>query len=515
MTQLNVYQKEPNLYLTESPAPPPPGGADIPVGVGAMFGVAQWGPVGLAIYCTSFAMWETIFGGYLSTTYPSHSQVKKFFQNGGNALWFTRIVHYSTISDSTSKASISAWATLMVTSTIAFAMISAKYDGTRGNTFSMVTAAGTNGVANEFQIQVQEASVLAEPVYDNLSKNSTDPNYFVNVINARSGLIVANAPTTTAAISLAINTLVSFYGGNDGLATLGTIDYIGDNTANNGIKSFNGIDIPLLIACPDADMTVDATVRKEISRYCDYDHLKLNFGILCIPQNKVAVAALSYQTTTMATDSDRSAIYYPWVYDEDGTLISPTGAIMGVYSWFANAVTKGVWWSPAGTDASLVGVTGMEFNPGAVMAGKLNESRVNCLKSIPGTGICIWGSRTMSIANQLDFRYIGARLNTSDLEARILKKTLWAVHRPNDQSLWNDITATVKSILNIRYMAGGLDGATVDEAYQVICDKTVNTTATKLAGLVTCRIGIKNKMTAEFIWFNVAQLASGLATISE
>jgi hypothetical protein len=512
MTQINVFQKEPNVYITEAATPPsnPSGG---PLGVGAMFGVAEWGPVGIATLVEGMADFERIFGKYISTTYPMHRQAKKFFENGGRSLYITRVVHYTTITDPSTKTSAQAIATLVDGSAAARIIVQGKYDGAKGNRVSIVCEDPSLAITNEFKMTVRLDGAAIEPPYDNLSLDATANNYFRKVVNNLSDWVYLSEGTSIAALSIAANTLVTLVSGTNGLTTLGTTDYIGDASAQNGIKAFNVIDDCLLVACPDADVTTDVTVRKEIGRWVDNDRV-LNFGIHCVPASLAAIAAASFVTSTLALDSPRSAIYFPFLKDQDtGEYIAPTGAVMGVFARFANDANKGPWWSPAGTEAFLYGVAGVEFRLASDSAGKLNEKSINVIKIMP-SGPTIWGGRTLAIAKAADFRYIGARLNTSNIEYLIAKNTQWAVNRPNDAGLWEQISQTVRRILLQRWRDGGFDGKLKTDAFSLVCDGTVNTQAQKVSGVVVCQIGIRNKQTAEFIWFNIAQLGTG-AEITE
>jgi hypothetical protein len=512
MAQLNVFQKEPNIYITEAASPPPtPSGG--PLGVGAMFGVAEWGPVGVATPVYSFAEWQRIFGGYVSATYPSYKQVKKFFLNGGQTLYFTRVVHYTTITDPGTYTSVKALATLVDASSAARLLVKGKYTGAKGNSLRVELEVPTLGVSGEFKMSVKLDGALIEPPYDNMSLDTQAVNYVKRAVEFNSNWIEIVEGSSVANLSIALNTLVTLVGGTNGLTTLGAADYIGDSIAQNGIAAFNIVEEPLLIACPDAAVTTAVSIPKEIGRWCDNTRV-LNFGILAVPASHSPVAAISFVSSTLSLDSPRCAIYYPWILDEDdGTYISPEGAIMGVYARFANDTGKGVWWSPAGMEANLYGVAGVEYKVASDAAGRLNEKSVNCLKITP-SGVNIWGGRTLAIAKVADFKYIGPRLNTSNIEYLISRNTSWAVLRPNDEMLWMQLKSVIDMVLRRRFLDGGLDGKKASDAFSIVCDDTVNTQAQKTAGIVVCQIGIRNKQTAEFLWFNIAQLGTG-AQITE
>lgn len=391
-----------------------------------------------------------------------------------------------------------------------------KYPGALGNDLEIKVAASSNNVAGEFKLDILLDGNLAEPAFDNLSVDVEASNYFIKMVNNVSQYIMLEDTTNTDDVGTDQDDVV-LTSGDDGLTSLGNDDYIGNVTGQTGMKSLSimPLEEPVVLACPDAEVMANpSTIQKAMADFCD-DVLTTSFSISVVPDGKTPAQAKAYQIDTLSKDSPRMAIYYPFVIDEDDTeYISPVGAIMGVYARYAYDLTKGIWWSPAGTSASLRGIIGVKTKLNAGNAGLLNENRINIIKVMAGFGTVVWGARTLAIATSADFKYIGSRLNTSDIEARIYKNTKFATLKPNDSELYIDITTTCNSILNRRYKDGGLDGASKEEAYGVICNSAINTQQLKNQGIVKCAIGIRNKQTAEFIWFNIAQFSSG-GTIEE
>lgn len=613
---LDVFNKEPGSYVTEDDvAVPTPVG--VSVGTGAMMGVTLWGPHAPRFF-TSFAAWVKVYGGYISSIYPSYKQVKKFFKNGGTRLWFKRIVHLADVGDIATKVSaasvgyimdaigsvaasigavtahasntsgismttsgnftglISGTYRLVVTTagalgtaavekfftpqdgsetslgistisagvavtlsngvSVTFAAgtgpavadeswsfpvtaagsseadrrikVSGKFDGALGDRISVQVSAGSMGVAGEFALTVLLDGVQVEQKFDNLSTDVNADNYFLKAVNGVSDYITLEDTTNVQLVR--VPQTVALTGGNNGLTGLVADDYAGDALGETGLQSFRTVLYDNLnISCPDSDAVGEVIVKKELCRFVTED-MPQCFALMSVPKGFTPEQARTYQNTTLAVDCCRSAIYYPHLIDEDdGEAIPGTGGMQGVYARFASSPTKGPWYSPAGIDASMRGFSGMERKIGGENPGILNENRINCFKSIEGAGIVCWGSRTMTITQTKFFKYIGARINTSDIETRLLKNTIWAPHQPNDKSLWEKITQTAVSILNKRYKAGGFDGESPKEAYAVVCDKSVNTTSTKKQGLVVCKVGMRNKDTAEFIWFSINQMTDG------
>ena len=77
----------------------------------AFEGVTEKGPVGVATQCKSFADFVRIFGSYVADGYLA-TCVEGFFISGGSVCYVTRVVHYTTITDATSKTSVAATAML-------------------------------------------------------------------------------------------------------------------------------------------------------------------------------------------------------------------------------------------------------------------------------------------------------------------------------------------------------------------------------------------------------------------
>lgn len=396
--------------------------------------------------------------------------------------------------------------------------ILSKYDGAFYNDLSVKVAPSSLGVVGEFKVTVVDA--LEEPVettFDNLSLDTLAANYFINIVNndftGSEFIRLADTVDTDPVATLQVAALSA---GDSGLVGLVKEDYIGDPTGETGVEGFNQIEDNLVIGCPDHDDTSDsAAVTSAVDVFVQARHNK-SFQVKSSRKGQVPAQVKTFQLTTLALDSPFYALYYPWILDsDDDNVLSPTGAVIGLYARFADLPQFGIHFSPAGNAATLNGVSGIERVVGTVNAGILNENRINLIKAKEGIGVVVFGARTGSITRAADFKYIGERLNTSFIERFVEINTEFAVLRPNDTVLYQQITAIVSDFLRNHWLGGALDGSSRDAAFRVICNNEVNTDTTRQAGLVVAKIGIRNKRTAEFIWFNVTQLASGGSTIEE
>lgn len=76
----------------------------VATGVTACVGVTARGPIGVPVLCTSWETFARIFGTDIAASF-SASAVRGFFDNGGERLYFTRVVHYTDVANPNSKTS--------------------------------------------------------------------------------------------------------------------------------------------------------------------------------------------------------------------------------------------------------------------------------------------------------------------------------------------------------------------------------------------------------------------------
>ncbi len=111
----------------------------------------------------------------------------------------------------------------------------------------------------------------------------------------------------------------------------------------------------------------------------------------CEEGAQVATVAASVAMKS-GTNAANSALYFPWVMALDPLqkgaprAFPASGFVAGVMARTDTA--RGVWKAPAGTDAHLVGATGLAV---ALTDGDnaiLNPLGINCLRHFPGAGFC-------------------------------------------------------------------------------------------------------------------------------
>ncbi len=74
----------------------------------ALAGISERGPIGVSTRASTFAEWNKVYGGYTAEDLDVVAAIEGYFDNGGTDLFFTRIVHTSSVGDPTTKTSAAA-----------------------------------------------------------------------------------------------------------------------------------------------------------------------------------------------------------------------------------------------------------------------------------------------------------------------------------------------------------------------------------------------------------------------
>jgi uncharacterized protein len=206
---------------------------------------------------------------------------------------------------------------------------------------------------------------------------------------------------------------------------------------------------------------------------------------------------------------DHSALFYPRLLINDNGLrkaVGASGAIAGLMARIDSS--RGVWKAPAGTEASLRGIAGLEqvFSDGE--NGVLNPRGINTLRSF-ATGIVNWGARTMDGDDDFssEWKYIPVRRTALFIEESLFRGTQWVVFEPNDEPLWSQIRLNVGAFMNNLFRQGAFQGKTPREAYFVKCDSETTTQNDINLGVVNILVGFAPLKPAEFVVIKLQQIA--------
>lgn len=206
---------------------------------------------------------------------------------------------------------------------------------------------------------------------------------------------------------------------------------------------------------------------------------------------------------------ENCAVFYPRVTIRENNRnikVGPAGAIAGLI--VRTDRSRGVWKAPAGTEAEIRGISGLEFAINDQDNSKLNPVGINVLRIFPHA-IVNWGARTLDGDDGFasDWKYIPVRRTALYIEESLSQGLQWAVFEPNEESLWKQIRLDVGAFMQDLYFQGAFQGSTPREAYFVKCDQETITQNDIDNGIVNLWVGFTPLKPAEFIVLHIQQRA--------
>jgi len=232
-----------------------------------------------------------------------------------------------------------------------------------------------------------------------------------------------------------------------------------------------------------------------------------NTGLADVVQDSSMIATLR---GALGSAKDHAAVFYPRLHIRVGGLtrvIGAGGAIAGLMA--RTDARRGVWKAPAGIDAGLNTVTGLEVVLTDAQNGVLNKQGVNCIRVLPNGSIINWGARTMDGDDDTgsEWKYVPIRRFALFLEESLYRGTRWAVFEPNDEPLWANIRLNINAFMTSLFRQQAFQGTSPQEAFYVRCDKTTTTQDDRNKGIVNIEVGFAPLKPAEFVVIKIQQIA--------
>lgn len=284
-----------------------------------------------------------------------------------------------------------------------------------------------------------------------------------------------------------------------------------------------------LVCFPDASVARDQTIdlQRQILVHCGniagrfaiFDPLPpldetRTRGSLARPEDLEAVVKhwqlLLPKEAESAYSPANGALYFPWIqakYDT-GRFIPPCGHIAGIYSRVDGRV--GVHKAPA--NELIEGAVDLQIQLSDQDQRGLSEAGVNCLRTLPGRGIRVWGARTLSGLPAWK------QVNVRRLFLTVIRWMSIAfqdlVFEPYTPALWRQIRARVNAFCYNLFQQGALNGYSAAEAFYVKCDAETNPPEERDAGRVITHVGLAPVLPAEFIVVKIVQSAAGTRVLT-
>ena len=317
-----------------------------------------------------------------------------------------------------------------------------------------------------------------------------------------------NSPAHPDARPVDTTTPLRVEGGTDGTGAVTATDFAGDAMLRTGLHAFDEVDVNLLVL-PGRN-SVDFI--NQGMTYCD--NRNNCFYVVDGPgaaDDDFSVHPLDAKqfVDALPNRSNNAALFYPWVEVADPIgvgrnprrMVPPSGVVAGIFA--RTDASRGVWKAPAGLEAKVNNALALQYNVVDGEQDVLNPSSVDVLRQFPGTGIVVWGSRTLSSDPQ--WRYVPVRRTALFIKESLRRGLQFAVFEPNDEDLWGRIRTSIFSFMLGMFRQGAFQGPTPDDAFSVLCDRSTNPQELIDQGIVTAKVAFAPLKPAEFVVIEVSQ----------
>ncbi len=450
---------------------------------------------------TSWDEYSILYGGNKNTSsYLPHS-VRGFFENGGKKLYVARVI------DSEAASA----AVKLLAGKAPALTLRAIGEGSWGNRIQIRVseASGSSEYNPMFRLEIsywdaKPFDIMRNPklsklktypyvteVFDNLSMNHEDKNFYKDKINRNSRLITADKEAgDLGLIPDSFKEPVFLNGGNDG-GNIDLEDYLGYNkspAAVRGLAALDAIDEISLLYCPDA-LSV-AGLAQELIHSCE----KLEDRIVILDSKNGDTGPMGDEDF----NSSYAALYYPWIMIDEGLetqrTVPPGGHIAGIYA--LTEAQYGISKAPAGM--VIKGAKGLEFSIDEHDTDILNSRGVNSIRDFPGRGITVWGARTLALEADEEYRYVNLRRMKNYIEESIREGLSYTSDCYNNQELWARVKSAVTDFLTQEWRKGCFAGTTARDAFYVMVDRSTMNQADIEEGRLIIDIGAAFLRPAEF-----------------
>jgi hypothetical protein len=479
----------------------------------AFVGRTLRGPVNRPVFIKSFGEFQHVFGGLWQPSLLGYA-VEQFFDNGGREALIVRVVNGARSATLTLKAGEQALQLQALRpGTREFLRASVDFDNIGADeleafnlTVQRVRAQGTG------QVDDQE-------IFHRLSVSRSDERYFPSAV-AQSALVrlVGEMPaqrpdrTLDPASGLATAYVSSNSDGDDG-APLTDYDLIGSSLDHTGVfalhqaEYFNFLCIPPL----SRDRDVGPSALLVAARYC-----KERRALLIVDPPSIWQTAddALYGLRDWNFSNENALMYFPRLLAHDKLRghfesFAPCGAVAGMLARYDEGAP--VWFTADREEPIL--------RPGLRPVCLVGEDRrirlaglgVNTLQAVRSAGRMNVRLRTLAAGNtaNADWRYLSARRLALFILSSIEQGTRWVVAAGYSAEVAGTLTAQVRAFFEGLYDAGTFGTRRVDEAFFVICDERVQTSASLSCGEVQFVIGFAASREHEFHCFRVSHSAAG------
>jgi uncharacterized protein len=294
--------------------------------------------------------------------------------------------------------------------------------------------------------------------------------------------------------------------GDDSIATLLDDHFIGFNDNSNpesrtGLEALRNINEISIVAIPGK---ISVAIQTALINHCEA--MRYRFAVLDGPPPPND-ALSDVQTLRQNYDTKYAALYHPWLMINDPFpssnpipeyAVPPSGHMLGIYA--RTDIERGVHKAPAN-----------EVVRGGILALRrtLNKEQHDILNPYPvninvirdfrreNRGIRVFGGRC--ITSDPDWKYVNVRRLLIFIEASVDRGLQWVVFEPNAEPLWARVRRSISNFLRVVWRNGALEGAKIEEAFYVRCDRSTMTQTDIDNGRLIVEVGVAPVKPAEFV----------------
>ena len=210
------------------------------------------------------------------------------------------------------------------------------------------------------------------------------------------------------------------------------------------------------------------------------------------------------------------AYYGPYIENGAGQFIPPSSYVTGVA--VRRYRSEGYQFPPAGVKYQLADAVAVQIAVNSAQQNRLNPDGCNVVRTLPGyptTSVYIWGGRTRlpnpADAQQKLYQFVNTRVILNVVYGSLRNAFDTQIFNVIDGFgvVFNQIISVGNSVLNQLYTRGALFGAKPSDAFQVICDRRINSNEDLENGIVNAKVFVTPVPTLERIQIDLIRVALG------
>lgn len=501
----------PGVYIEEIERGPKPI-EGVPTSTAAFLGATERGPTWPTL-CTSFKDYVRWFGNVFGDDKFMPYAVAGFFENAGKRMYVCRIADDAA---TTARAAFGANFTVEAAGpglwgTRVYAQITNSRTMKPGPNNTIVPVGfrlrlayysrpPTGNPLDWFNDPRKEPFPSFSEDYDDLVTDEKSPDFYDKRLDKNSALGKLVRGQNAAPGAPPANGFAQLTNAVDG-APIDIADYQGQIAPPNRLEPQGLAALELdpfrevsLVYAPG----VGFDVAKAVVTHCE--NMRFRFAVVDSQKDMPR----DFQPRNGVTDTKYAGFYYPWIYISDPLtgaqkIVPPGGHVLGIFA--RSDAEFGVFKAPA--NEPVRGALELYKDTDDGTQDVFNPRGINAIREFPGRGIRVWGARTLS-SDPLH-KYTNVRRFLNFLERSIYESCQWVVFESNNEKLWDRVTDTVKIFLRAQWRTGALMGRVEEQAFSVVCDRTVMTQDDILNGRLVCEIGVAIVRPAEFVIFRIFQ----------